>query len=737
MDNFRKRGRSTGSDFLISNIAAASGLVLADEEPEEEPPSPPATARKGGVAYAALLAEAKAGSKETGIAQELKPGRKEIAPKQMTAQPAHIDQIPTGSPTYTEGDEKTSKAQKDIEKVPDVIETSISLCKNDHYRLVCYWSYFDSINVRSTWRLERSDRHNETEDTQNRVKEHQQCERMQRPEILQKLAERMILYYDYYEQLQHSSNIRLNIKDRSERSGRPMLIQVRKALDDLLLEFSSKQAMEKKQDEAKANVERYRRLMKERAEAKLADQARIERQTKSQRQTQNMANNLQSFSDVMESNVHSHSNSSSPSPQTTTRQKEIKPKESKKTSKSESKRNSAVDQTDGRKSGSKLKKKQQQPESEHERTPRPEIVEKETHLSGTQLTEAEKEMLRSVNEAQRKEAEELEEAEREEEEMLQQLAEVQEGVQGGEEDLDLDDDDGLAAAIEEAIGSNSSIKPISPGEKQGAERKQTASSRSPSAESPASRSGASISSSSPEPIKRITKPRSRPIIRDSSDESDSAQAPRRSTTTAKAIPKPNGKFSEQLAAKATAKTDKTLSERVEKRAATKKQSGTTPPAKAISKTTKRSKTKNGRAYKSEETTVDSDPESELADNSERSTNKLEDSELSIKISDPEDTIVPADDHSESVVETIETVHVEANIAPSKPSSPQEQLSSPSPPGSPAASAGSASSSSSSRKRKSPSSEEKGEATGSPGGTKRVKHVRFSAEIRENDVAEEG
>ncbi|KAJ4311964.1 hypothetical protein N0V94_007683 [Neodidymelliopsis sp. IMI 364377] len=733
MDNFRKKGRSMGNDFLVSNIAAASGLVLADEEPEEEPLSPPATARKGSVAYAALLAEAKAGSIETDVAQETKPERKEIATKQVTAQPAYIDQTPTGFPSYTEGNEKTSKGQKDIEKVPDVIETSVSLCQNDHYRLVCYWSYFDPINVRGTWRLERTDRHNEAEDIQNRAKEHRQCERMQRSAILQGLTDRMIQYYDYYEQLQHSSNIRLNIKDRGERSGRPVFMQIRRALDDLLLEFSCNQAMDKKKNEAKANIERYRKLMKERTEAKLAGQARIEKQAKSQRQNQNMASNLQSFSDVMKSNVHSRSNSNSPSPQTTTRHKDTKPRGSKKASRLESKRKSAVDQTDRPISGSELKKKQQQRESEHEQTPGPETVEGEIDLLGTQLTEAEQEMLRSVNEAQRKEAEEFAEAKREEEEMLQQLAEEQEGVYDGEEGLD-HDDDSLAAAIEEATGSNSSIEPVSP-EKKGAEQQQTSISDSPSAESPASRSEAFISSSSPDPMKRNTKSRPRPIVRDSSDESDTAKPPRRSTTTIKAIPKPKDKFSEHLAAKSTTKIDKTLSGRVEKRTATNKRSSTTPPAKSTPQTRKRSKTKNGRAYKSEETVVDSDSKSELADDGEQPASNLEDSEKGTKISDLEDTTVPADDYSESVVETIETGPVEANVSSPRPSSPQEQLASPSSPGSPAASTGSASSSSSPKKRKSPSSEERGEGTSSPGGTKRVKHVRFSDDIGANDVAE--
>ncbi|KAJ4332178.1 hypothetical protein N0V95_009723 [Ascochyta clinopodiicola] len=175
------------------------------------------------------------------------------------------------------------------------------------------------------------------------------------------------------------------------------------------------------------------------------------------------------------------------------------------------------------------------------------------------LSEAERKALRLIKAAQEQEAKKLEQAEKDQKERLSRLAAEKEKAGGPvEEDKT---DDALANAIEEALEDLSPHTPPTNKKPVKTTQKESTGTKRPATESATEGADDRIP---PPPAKKqkraTTKGRARPVVEDSSEESDNVKAHKASTKankmkTPKKIPRPKVSIADHLAAKAAARAD--------------------------------------------------------------------------------------------------------------------------------------------------------------------------------------
>ena len=692
MENFfKKRQKRTtrhgdGWRPRLTGMGDAGGLVLGESRSEEElPPPPPPTPRRA--IFASVLEEAKIGSNDAIPAQPNNKG--DQAAKGQAAQPDRIVRKPQlSSQTVTSGlmveDEKRLREREaDIEGVRIGVSTAVPMCKKEHIRLICHWSYSDPTNRKKTWRLEQINHRN---DSNYSFEDNQKCECKKSTDLLDELGSRMINDFEQHEERKY------NMKEKKEngclervggRTKKRILLhaQLVRELSSLVIYATHDTSisgnaggrgkkddtgdrkdkgnkggkgkrypkegkdivMARKEAQKAAELARLRRLMEDKAQRKVADQQRVERRVDEQTDAQRMANGAVLVNDtVLERLVGSDQAGGS---QPTTRQQSQALEYHLKIDNLTPKENRIHNHHGVHKHRQELDK-----QARPKKRAQPE------------LTEEEQEALRSIQAAELEEVDQLDQAEGDDEDRQQQLVAQQEetgGAVGQEEDSDV----GLEATMLDAL-ENASPEPESARRKPAKDsQKKTIKPKLSNNESDPDEP--QESSPPPKERKRRPKPRARPVVEDSSEESDNIKAPQLSKIvkskpkTPPKIRKPTVPFAEYVIAKAASKS---LASRTE----TPKKSDKSEKTHKVSEKpetteTMKFETNEGKKLKSEGFIAGSDLEDDATDDVDLPTDKLHKEKVSAEITNADITIIPAEQDGNVVEATIETTTVAVEV----------------------------------------------------------------------------
>lgn len=313
-----------GRKLYLSYQRAGDGLVLTESESEEELPPPPPQAPPRAV-FASILKEAKSDTQHGG-------------PNSRTHYHGNVlngnrfQRGPKSQPTRTEADRIREAS---IQKARDgYLRTTVPICKTQHKVLVCQWSFFDPINLKGTWHLEALDFRRTY--FSNGGEEHEQCNVGSMPELLNQLARRMMFDWEKSAPQQIAEepdyDKRQLLKEKLEMKGRglPSIMKIERELGPLAVYVMGSISGEgnaghkgnegKKEDKEKengksqkldravvkkqkkergdaANLARLTKLMADKKQRKVEDDARVKRDKENRAEVQRIANSAEVFYD--------------------------------------------------------------------------------------------------------------------------------------------------------------------------------------------------------------------------------------------------------------------------------------------------------------------------------------------------------------------------------------------------------------------------------------------------------
>ncbi|KAF9695218.1 hypothetical protein EKO04_006961 [Ascochyta lentis] len=619
---WKSKGKSKTADgrhLELKSMGAASGLTLADDEPEDVQPSPssplPPPPPSHQTAFARLLHEARTGSRDIPRTQKTNEKKTQLHEKAAT-QLERTGQKPQATDDRSNNKERKLNQRDEGISAHKAFTTAVSLCEKQHVGIVCHWSDSDPINRKGTWRLEEFDYRRDPHFFKNGVEQHKTCVLIKQSDLLNELARRVIQEFERHQHGTYITKKEQQEKKEIQKKNSPPLEKVVQALRNLYVHTMGDAGEENdkgkkvphdngekdvktvlktaKTARREAELSRLRRLMEEQARAKAADQKRMEKKAEKQIQAQTTANGANVLDALFKTDIGPGSHEDSPS--VTERGGQILETHNKAT-KPQIKKNQAITEADRRKSKEELKDKH--------RKSSPEKAVTKPHL-----TKAEQKALRQIKAAQKKEVDELDEEEKDGEEMLLPSAAEAEAGEVVEED---EGDDDLANAINEVIEG---VRPKdSPNNKKPANNTQkntTGPKRSAIESSTTNSPDNQVRSPLAKKQNNGTKKRARPVIENTSEESDGVNVAKASmkdveTETPKKIPRTKISMADYVAAKSAAKAD------AEHR-----------------RETKRTGTKTGKTPKSEALIADSDMKDDPTGSVELLTDKLNSKAVSVE-----------------------------------------------------------------------------------------------------------
>ncbi|UPX12388.1 uncharacterized protein EKO05_0002937 [Ascochyta rabiei] len=635
-EKWKKPGKKSkpgdGRYIELTSMRAATALTPADDG-EARPPLPPTPSlpppppSPHRTAFAELMNEVRADAKDAPKVQTSNES-KTLPQGKATSQPKHAGRKPQ-APTQPVADGRTNDKQDELDKrgegiggAGNTLTTAVSLCKKQHAGLVCHWSDSDPINRKGNWRLEKFDYQENTAIFNNGVEDHKQCVPSKPIDLVSELAARVV---QEFERRQHKKS---PLFDRVFRVLSELYVQLMGDMDghNEKGKKSKDESSEKGEKGAKtvgrtanparreAEVSRLRKLMEEQAQSRAADQKRRERKAIEQTQAQRAAQGTSALDALSNTRVDLD----------TSKRGGRRPEEYDRSSKLQTKSDLAMTQAN---------------KSKHEKEPKAKCGKsnQKKAVAKPHLTEAEREALRRIKAAQKQEAKKSEQAEREVEKRMLRLAADEERAGGMiEED---ETDDALADTIEEALQDlfpqtlPSNKRPLKPTQKNSTRTMR------PAIESATNGPDDRISPPPAKKQKRVTKGRARPVIEDSSEESDNVNAPKASTKAdemekPKEMPRAKVSLANYLKAKTAATAD----------------------AKIVDQT-ERADTKHIKTHKSKAFITDSDLEDDEVSNVQLLTDKLNGKVVSVETTSTGKVTTTTEQDGNIVEEVIETTTV--------------------------------------------------------------------------------
>ncbi|KAJ8118282.1 hypothetical protein OPT61_g726 [Boeremia exigua] len=311
-----KKGKSPSN----KGVKRLKRTEVLQEKPREEPtpneePSPreehspkekPSFSRQR-VTLASMLEEARGDPKVANITKE------------KSAQRGPISSTGPVNPSLIKKDlEITQPKKEEMAGLLKEESTAISLCKKKHIRLACDWSFADPINRRKEWRIRLIDYRQDPDVFTNGMEEHKYCIRATTSALLNGLASRIhqdmkeIQHYlpnayDANTQQWSRSAAKMQIPPirRIEQELHPLIVNVlreinrddnkgstEESIDNKKTEKDVKRIAADKRERMKREAEssRLAKLMKDQAERKEDDQRRVKDATLRQVEAQRSVN---------------------------------------------------------------------------------------------------------------------------------------------------------------------------------------------------------------------------------------------------------------------------------------------------------------------------------------------------------------------------------------------------------------------------------------------------------------